>query len=101
LRHEYAHAVIEVAGAGRTPRWLAEGLAIMFAGEGPSLERFRPKRRLTLDELERRLVRPVSASDIRTLYADAYSEVRALIRAEGEPSVWRRIKTANAQSIAL
>jgi stage II sporulation protein D len=101
LRHEYAHAVIEVAGAGRTPRWLAEGLAIMFAGEGSSLERFSSKRRLTIDELERRLVRPVSASDIRTLYAGAYSEVRALIRAEGEPSVWRRIKSYHAQSIAL
>jgi len=101
LRHEYAHAVIEVVGAGRTPRWLAEGLAIMFAGEGPSLEGFIPKRRLPLDVLERRLARPVSATDIRALYAAAYSEVRALIRVEGEPSVWRRIKSSNAQAIAL
>jgi len=101
LRHEYAHAVIEVVGAGRTPRWLAEGLAILFAGEGPSLERFMPKRQLSLDELERRLARPVSASDMRTLYGAAYLEVRALIRAEGEPGVWRRIKSSDVQSIAL
>lgn len=101
LRHEYAHAVIEVVGEGRAPRWLAEGLAIAFAGEGRSLERFRPKRRLALDELERRLARPVSALDMRSLYAAAYSEVRALIRAEDEPSVWRRIKPANAQTIGV
>ena len=41
LRHEYAHAVIEFVGQNRAPRWLAEGLAISFAGEGRSLERFR------------------------------------------------------------
>jgi stage II sporulation protein D len=96
LRHEYAHAVIEVIGQGRTLRWLAEGLAIGFAGEGPSLERFRPKARLSLEELERALARPGSAAEMRSFYAAAYSEVRALIRAEGEPSVWRRIAPMRA-----
>ncbi|PYT06709.1 MAG: hypothetical protein DMF60_08795 [Acidobacteria bacterium] len=47
LRHEYAHAVIEFVGQNRAPRWLAEGLAISFAGEGRLLERFRSKTRLS------------------------------------------------------
>ena len=34
LRHEYAHAAIDELSRGHSPRWLAEGLAIHFAGEG-------------------------------------------------------------------
>jgi stage II sporulation protein D (peptidoglycan lytic transglycosylase) len=92
LRHEYAHAVIEAIGQGRTPRWLAEGLAIAFASEGPALVRFKPKSRLPLNELERRLASPRSAAEMRSLYASAYAEVRVLIQKEGEPGVWRRLK---------
>jgi stage II sporulation protein D len=92
LRHEYTHAVIEEIGQGRAPRWLAEGLAIAFAGEGPFLARFKPRNRLPLDELERRLASPRSAAEMRSSYASAYAEVRALIQKEGEPSVWRRLK---------
>jgi stage II sporulation protein D len=91
LRHEYAHAVIEINGGDRAPRWLIEGLAIEFAREGPSLERFKPRRHLLLDELERRLAAPRSASEMRSLYAAAWSEVRALIVKEGAPNVWRRV----------
>ena len=93
LRHEYAHAVIESVGQGGAPRWLAEGLAISFAGEGPMLLRFASKARLPLDELERRLANPRSADEMRALYAAAYREVQALIQREGEPSVWRRLKS--------
>jgi len=91
LRHEYAHSVIEANGGSGVPRWLAEGLAISFAGEGRMLLRFMSKARLPLDELERRLAHPRSPIEIRSLYAAAYYEVRALIRKEGEPSVWRRV----------
>jgi len=91
LRHEYAHSVIEANGGSSVPRWLVEGLAIRFAGEGPMLLRFRGKARLPLDELERRLAHPASAAEMRSLYAAAYYEVRALIRKEGEASVWRRV----------
>jgi len=98
LRHEYVHAVIEINGGGRTPRWLAEGLAISFAGEGPSLERFRPKGRLALDELERRLASPRSPAEMRSLYAAAYREVQALIKKEGESSVWHRAADARIQT---
>ncbi|MEK6323517.1 MAG: SpoIID/LytB domain-containing protein [Acidobacteriota bacterium] len=100
LRHEYAHAVIEVVGLGRSPRWLAEGLAIRFAGEGPLLERFRSHARLPLDELERRLANPRSPDEMRSLYAAAYREVQALIQSEGEASVWRRLRAAASRAAA-
>lgn len=100
LQHEYAHAAIEAVGGSRTPRWLAEGLAIRFAGEGPLLERFRSKTRLPLDELERRLERSASANEMRSLYADAYREVQALIQREGESSVWRRLRARASNATA-
>src|SRR5262249_6882436 len=98
LRHEYTHAVIESIGQGRTSRWLAEGLAIHFAGEGALLERFRPGKRMSLDQLEKKLAGPRSAAEMRSLYAAAYREVRALIQTEGEPNVWRRLATRVAAS---
>jgi len=91
LRHEYAHAVMEANGGSSVPRWLVEGLAINFAGEGPMLLRFKGKTRLPLDELEQRLQRPLSSAEMRSLYAAAYVEVRDLIRKEGEAQVWRRV----------
>jgi stage II sporulation protein D len=91
LRHELAHVVIEALGQGSAPRWLAEGLAIHFAGEGSALERVEIKGQLALPELERRLARPAAAVATRELYARAYREVRTLIRAEGETAVWRRV----------
>jgi stage II sporulation protein D len=93
LRHEYVHAIIEANGRGSTPRWLSEGLSIMFAGEGQSLVRFKPKPPISTDELERRLRNPRSAAEMRSLYAAAYLETRALIQKLGEPEVWRRIKS--------
>jgi stage II sporulation protein D len=91
LRHEYAHVVIEALGRGRTPRWLAEGLAAHFAGEGVMLSRVGTDVVLTRDEIERRLTVPASAEEMRRCYAAAYREVRALIQAEGETSLWHRV----------
>ena len=91
LRHEYAHFVINRLGRGRTPRWLAEGLAVHMAGEGAMLARAGAKQKWTREEIERRLERPASVEEMRALYAAAYREVRALIRAEGESNVWRRV----------
>jgi len=91
LRHEYTHLVIEALGGGRTPRWLAEGLAVHVAGEGAMLARFEPAAQLTRDELEQRLARPGSPQEMRALYAAAYREVRALLRSEGEAGLWRRV----------
>jgi stage II sporulation protein D len=91
LRHELTHAVIEALGGGRAPRWMAEGLAIYVAGEAASLQRIDNKRRLSRDDLERKLMRPASMTESRKLYAMAYHEVSAMIEAEGEEDVWRRV----------
>jgi len=92
LRHEYAHAIIDALGRARAPRWLCEGLAIYFAGEGASLNRGVRAFELSLDELERRLTQQsASAQGMRALYAAAYRAVAALIRREGEASAWRRV----------
>jgi hypothetical protein len=99
LRHEYAHSVIEAIGEGHTPRWLAEGLAIHFAGEAAMLTRFESRNRISLDELESKLERPASAGEMRALYAAASREVRALIQKAGESHVWRRVATGNRNAV--
>ncbi|HEX5080836.1 MAG TPA: hypothetical protein VFY40_02230, partial [Blastocatellia bacterium] len=94
LRHEMTHAVIEALSGGRAPLWMAEGLAVHVAGETATLPRIDNKSRLSREDLERKLMRSVSASESRKLYAMAYHEVRAMIQAEGadgESGVWRRI----------
>ena len=91
LRHEYAHAVINALSRSRAPLWLAEGLAAHVAGEGHLLTRHAAKEKLSREDLEKRLAAPVSAADMRSLYAAAFREVGALIRAEGEANVWRRV----------
>ena len=62
--------------------------------------RYKPKTRLTIDELERSLTNPRSPAEMRSLYASAYLEVRALIQKEGEPAVWRRLKSEHASTVA-
>jgi stage II sporulation protein D len=94
LRHELVHALVDIVGRGRAPRWLAEGLALNLAGEGPMIARYAPRQRLTTEEIDKWLgysMSTVSADEMRTVYAAAYSEVRRLIRSEGEASVWQRV----------
>jgi len=98
LRHEMTHAVIEILGAARAPRWMAEGLAIYVAGEAATLPRIENKSRLSRDDLERRLARPASVIETRKLYAMAYHEVREIIEAEGEAGVWRRVAKSKEAS---
>ena len=38
LRHEYAHAVIESLKTASVARWISEGLALQFSGEGAMLK---------------------------------------------------------------
>ncbi|MBV9924048.1 MAG: SpoIID/LytB domain-containing protein [Acidobacteria bacterium] len=89
-RHEFVHAALEAAGAGRAPLWLVEGLAAYVAGEGRTLASALPRQRLPIEEVERRLSAVTSQEEMRALYAAAYAEVSALIRREGESAVWRR-----------
>jgi stage II sporulation protein D len=91
LRHEYAHAVINALSRSRSPLWLAEGLAAHFAGEGRALTRHASKEKLSREDLNKRLAAPANAAEMRALYAAAFREVGALIRAEGEANVWRRV----------
>ncbi|MCM3870315.1 MAG: SpoIID/LytB domain-containing protein [Pyrinomonadaceae bacterium] len=91
IRHELVHSVIEAIGAGRAPRWLAEGLALHIAGEGPKVARYLRQTEIAVADLELRLSRRASAADMRADYAAAYREVKRLIDTEGESAVWRRV----------
>ena len=91
LRHELAHATIELLGKGKSPRWLAEGLCLHFAGEAAAMARVPNQPPLTREELERRLNAGASAEETRRLYALAWREVQSLIREKGEAHVWQLV----------
>jgi SpoIID/LytB domain protein len=91
LRHELAHAVIDAVSHNHASRWLTEGFALYLAGEGQTITRELKRRVFSEDELEKRLERPSSADDMRSLYAQAYVHVEALVREQGEPNVWKKL----------
>ncbi|MBL8186863.1 MAG: SpoIID/LytB domain-containing protein, partial [Acidobacteria bacterium] len=95
LRHELAHATIELLGKGKPPRWLAEGLCLHFAGEAAAMARVPAQQPLSREELERRLNAGASAEETRRLYALAWREVQSLIRQKGEAYVWQLITKSN------
>lgn len=94
LRHELVHKMVDNLGNGRTPRWLAEGLALYLAGEGQMISRFQPKVKMPGADIDRMLAITSNSSEMRGLYAAAYLEVQRLITMEGEPAVWRRVMTS-------
>jgi hypothetical protein len=91
LRHELVHVLVDSIGQGRTPRWLAEGLALHLAGEGRMVARYAPARHIPTEDIDKQLINATSATDMRVAYAAAYSEVKRLINKEGEANVWRRV----------
>ncbi|HKV37624.1 MAG TPA: SpoIID/LytB domain-containing protein [Blastocatellia bacterium] len=101
VRHEYAHCVIDKLSRGRAPHWLAEGLAIYFAGERPMLLHHRSIDKLSTDEIERRLAEPLSENEMRTVYAAAYNAVFNLIRRKGESFVWQAVKRGSGMDLKL
>jgi len=91
LRHELAHAVIDVVSHNRAPRWLEEGFAIFLAGEGSMFARYATKTKLPSEEIEKRLERPRSQQEMRMLYSLAYNQVLYLMRTSGEAVVWKKL----------
>jgi hypothetical protein len=91
LSHEYAHSVINALGGEQCPRWLVEGLAIRFSGEGTLLKTSRSQAPDAGDDLDARLARPGSPTEMRALYTVAYRRVVVLIDREGEAAQWRKV----------
>jgi stage II sporulation protein D len=91
LRHEMAHVVIDKVSQKHAPRWLEEGFALYLAGEGATISRYATKAQLTTDQLEKKLERPGSQQEMRSLYAAAYQKVFELMRESGEVAVWKRL----------
>lgn len=92
LRHELAHIMIDSVSNKRAPRWLEEGFALYLAGEAQMISRYATRDRLSEDELEQRLQRPRTQTEMRTLYAEAYLMVAEMVRRQGESSVWQSVK---------
>jgi stage II sporulation protein D len=95
LRHELVHPLIDQISHGRAPRWLAEGLALYLAGEGPMISRYVPKAKLSTEQIETMLTQAKSADEMRAAYAAAYREVSNLVKDQGEVTTWLRIVEPN------
>ncbi len=91
LRHELVHVLIDALGNGQTPRWLTEGMAVYFAGEGRLVDNQPQINSLSPPTVEQALASAKSATDMRHAYAAAYNLVKQLIRSEGENKVWQRV----------
>jgi stage II sporulation protein D (peptidoglycan lytic transglycosylase) len=91
LRHELAHVFIDLISRDRAPRWLEEGFAIYLAGEGQMFSHYIRRGAMTTEELEKRLQRPGSQTEMRALYAQAYLNVSQMVRYESEASVWKKL----------
>lgn len=89
LRHELVHVLIDAMGAGQTPRWFTEGMALYVAGEGRLFERQASP--LSAEKIDRALASAKSADEMRAAYGAAYNFVKQLIRVEGENKVWKRL----------
>ncbi|MFN2532179.1 MAG: SpoIID/LytB domain-containing protein [Pyrinomonadaceae bacterium] len=91
IRHELVHVIIDELGCEKTPRWLAEGLAIYVAGEGRMVRRGHITGKLTYSALEETLSAAKTANDMKAAYAAAYDAVFAMVQTEGESSIWKRV----------
>lgn len=88
LRHEYVHVIVNALKQKQLPRWLNEGTALYYSGEGAGLVKTVKKINLSLEELEKKIQTPSSSDEMRQLYAAAFREVSAIIAKEGEAGLW-------------
>jgi hypothetical protein len=58
------------------------------------VSRFQPKTSMSTADLEEKLAAKPDANEMRALYAAAYTQVRNLIRLEGEAAIWQRVSGA-------
>ena len=91
LQHELVHVVIDTLGAGKTPRWLAEGIALYVAGEGKLIQQNAKVAVMTPYELEHKLAAAKTPAEMKSAYAAAYETVRNMVRVEGENKLWKRV----------
>lgn len=91
LRHEFVHVVVNSFRQKSLPRWLNEGTALYYSGEGAQLVKTVKNIKLTTDELEKKLNSQPSSEEMRGLYAAAFREVSTIINSEGEAGLWKRI----------
>jgi gamma-glutamyl:cysteine ligase YbdK (ATP-grasp superfamily) len=91
LHHELVHVVVDTLGGGKTPRWLAEGIALHVAGEGKLIQQNAEGAVMSSDEIERKIASAKTSAEMKSAYAAAYQAVRNLIPVEGENKLWKRV----------
>ena len=91
LRHEFVHVVINALKQKHIPRWMNEGAALYYSGEGATLVKTVKNIKLSTEEIDKRLEETNSSDEMRQLYALCYREVSAIISKEGEAGLWKRI----------
>ena len=91
LRHEFVHVVVNALRQKNIPRWMNEGTALYYSGEGAGLLKTVKNIKISTDELEKKLDVSPSSDEMRQLYAASFREVSAIISKEGEAGLWKQI----------
>jgi|GEM_PF-3531826 len=91
LHHEYVHVIVNALRQKQIPRWMNEGTALHYSGEGRQLLKTEKKLNITKDEIEKRLDSQPKAAEMRVLYAASYREVTEILKVENEAGLWKQI----------